>query len=90
MWGTMLAPLYGGGFGPALAQVCTFYYVTGALLHWAVPALFPVQNIQPMARKDGVLSRDAFYSIGESAQHTPTTSAYPQCTHPEVPRHGAA
>lgn len=61
---SILSPLYGGGFWPAFSQLCVFYYAVGALLHWAIPSLFPVQNVQQHPRKPWTVARDAFYSIG--------------------------
>jgi len=63
----VLTPLYGGGFWPAFAQLCLFYYVVGALIHWAVPRVFRVKNVQAQQRKSHVVARDAFYSIGPLA-----------------------
>jgi hypothetical protein len=62
----LVTPLYGGGFVPAFLQLVFFYYLVGALLHWGVPALFPVQDIQQSQRKRGAVLRDAFYSIGRA------------------------
>jgi hypothetical protein len=66
-WASVLQPLHGGGFTPAFAQVATFYYATGALLHWGIPACLPVRGIQPLRRKPGVVPRDAMYSLGTCA-----------------------
>jgi len=55
----------GGGFIPAFAQLCLFYYLVGALLHWGIPLLFPVQNVQPQPRAPWSVARDAIYSLGE-------------------------
>uniref|UniRef100_A0A7S3VH27 Fatty acid hydroxylase domain-containing protein n=1 Tax=Dunaliella tertiolecta TaxID=3047 RepID=A0A7S3VH27_DUNTE len=64
---SLLTPLYGGGFVPAFAQLFVFYYVVGALLHWGIPLLFPVQSVQPQPRAHGSVARDAFYSLGPMA-----------------------
>ena len=61
----VLGPLYGGGFWPALAQLCLFYNSVGAILHWVVPALVPVHSIQANLHKPGVVLRDSIYSFGE-------------------------
>lgn len=60
-----LTPLYGGGFWTAFAQLCVFYYAVGAFIHWGIPTMFAVKNIQAQERKPHVVSRDSFYSIGE-------------------------
>jgi len=57
----------GGGFVPAFTQLCAFYYLVGALLHFCVPLFFPVQNVQQQPRKQGAVARDAFFSIGRHA-----------------------
>ncbi|KAJ9519878.1 hypothetical protein QJQ45_014604 [Haematococcus lacustris] len=57
-------PLYGGGFWPAFTQLALLYYSVGALLHWVVPSLLPVQGIQVSQRKPGAVARDALYSLG--------------------------
>lgn len=59
-----LQPLYGGGFATAFAQLACFYYLVGAALHWGLPALVTVHNIQKAPRKQGAVARDAFFSIG--------------------------
>lgn len=59
-----LLPLYGGGFGPAVGQLVAFYYVTGCIIHFAVPRLIPVQHIQKHARGKHDVWRDALYSLG--------------------------
>lgn len=61
-----LQPLYGGGFWPAFAQLCLFYYACGVLLHCVVPRLLPVQGIQHQPRKPWEVQRDALYSLGGS------------------------
>lgn len=60
-----LQPLWGGGFLVALCQLSLFYYGLGAVLHWVVPLLGPVQGIQEAPRKPGEVARDAINSIGE-------------------------
>ncbi|WIA34046.1 hypothetical protein OEZ86_012425 [Tetradesmus obliquus] len=59
-----LQPLWGGGFLVALCQLSLFYYGLGAVLHWVVPLLGPVQGIQEAPRKPGEVARDAINSIG--------------------------
>lgn len=63
----MLPPLWGGGFPVAFAQLFVFYYASGALLHWVVPALGPLKGIQDAPRKPGEVARDAASSIGARA-----------------------
>jgi hypothetical protein len=64
MLGNHLLPLYGGGVGPALAQLAAFYYLAGCIVHFAVPRLLPVQNIQKHSRGRHDMARDAVYSLG--------------------------
>lgn len=63
-----VSPLHGGGFFVAFAQICTFYYIAACALHFVLPSLVKVENIQPRARKQGEARRDAFFSIGELLQ----------------------
>ena len=61
----VLGPLHGGGFWLAYAQLCTFYYTCGVLLHHIVPAVIPVKSVQHENRRSGSVARDALYSLGE-------------------------
>eukprot|EP00882_Tetradesmus_deserticola_P018053 GHRQ01019372.1.p2 GENE.GHRQ01019372.1~~GHRQ01019372.1.p2 ORF type:complete len:116 (+),score=30.72 GHRQ01019372.1:1170-1517(+) len=70
-----LQPLWGGGFLVALCQLSLFYYVLGAVLHWVVPLLGPVQGIQEAPRKPGEVARDAVNSIGEQQAHSATVQS---------------
>ena len=45
----MLAPLYGGGFAVAVAQVAAIYYGVSAAIHWGIPAVLDVKSIQVSA-----------------------------------------
>ena len=63
----VLVPLHGGGFWLAYAQLCTFYYTCGVLLHHVVPAVIPVKSIQHEKRQSGSVARDALYSLGPLA-----------------------
>lgn len=56
--------LYGGGFWVAYAQAAGVYYAAAVLLHYLVPACFPVKSIQPGSRKPGQVTREALTSIG--------------------------
>ncbi|KAI8471949.1 MAG: hypothetical protein J3K34DRAFT_415708 [Monoraphidium minutum] len=64
---SLAAPLYGGGFVPAFVQLVLFYYTLGFALHIAIPALFPVKDIQKEPRGGGEPLRDALASIGPLA-----------------------
>ena len=59
-----LLPLYGGGFWVACAQLATFYYLCGLLIHSIVPRCFKVHSIQVQPRKPGSVQRDALLSLG--------------------------
>jgi hypothetical protein len=75
-----LAPLYGGGFWVAYAQLCAFYYCCGILLHNILPALINFKSVQPLPRKPWSVQRDAFFSLGAytcSDEATYATEATP-------------
>lgn len=59
--------LYGGGFWPAFGQLCLFYYVSAAVLHFVAPAVLPVKHIQKHSRGPNDIIRDALYSLGPLA-----------------------
>lgn len=60
-------PLYGGGYGVALAQVVVVYYSAAVLLHYVVPALLPTKSVQKGVPKPGQVSREAVASLCEWA-----------------------
>ena len=56
--------LYGGGYWVAFAQVCVVYYTAASILHFVVPALFPVASVQAGKRKPHQTRTEALNSIG--------------------------
>ena len=56
--------LTGGGFLVALAQVTAVYYALAALLHFAVPRLFPVRRVQKGEAKPGQARTEALNCVG--------------------------
>lgn len=62
-----LYPLYGGGCWVAFSQLAIFYYGCGAILHYAVPRVLRVRNIQTAERQPGEVARDAITSLGPIA-----------------------
>lgn len=59
-----MLPLYGGGFWVALLQATCVYYAAAIVLHYLVPALFPVKSIQKGDRQPRQVAREACSSLG--------------------------
>lgn len=62
--------LYGGGFVLAFIQLFVFYYTAGCILHYLVPSIFPVINIQEHEKRPGDVQRDILHSLGVLVDRT--------------------
>jgi hypothetical protein len=64
--------LYGGGFGLAFAQLLTFYYAAGCILHYVVPHILPVVSVQEHQRHPSDVQRDCLQSLGAPHESGPS------------------
>mmetsp|Transcript_3610 Transcript_3610/g.9038 ORF Transcript_3610/g.9038 Transcript_3610/m.9038 type:complete len:88 (-) Transcript_3610:1106-1369(-) len=70
----MLPPITGGGFGAALLQLCSVYYVGCCAVHAVIPSLArPVSKVNQHEPKPGQVSTDegcgGFLPVEAAALH---------------------